>query len=143
MKNVLIILSIICISLVVALTILILRPNKTKIDRELLIGKWGEISENEQLTFKEDTFKIYIEGSGQNFQGTWEIMDLPFNSATASFLILKNLNVKKSDREEYFMYYFFRIDTVSDNELRLTDLSGALRRNRVNTFKREEPKVTP
>ena len=51
--------------------------------------------------------------------------------------ILKNLTEKKYEREEYFKYYFFQIDKLNKDKLKMTDLSGTLRRNRINVFEKE------
>lgn len=137
MRTGIIIVTVICIGLIIALVVVTSKRDTPKFDHRLLIGDWKEVSENEQLTLNEDsTFAVYIGGSGQAFEGVWQTKDLYFDNDTTSLLVLKNMFEKKYDREDYFQYYFFQINELSSDTMKLTDLSGALRKNRVNTFER-------
>lgn len=136
MKKALIVSIVVSVALLIALIVLVVNKS-SPINPKLLAGEWKETRESQYLTLKLDhSFSLSIAGSGQNFQGTWQITDVKFDSTAASFLILKNADKKKYELEDYFSYYTFQIDSVKNDRLYLTDLSGTLRKNKRNVYER-------
>jgi hypothetical protein len=105
-----------------------------------LIGNWSFEDKTAIITLKEnDSCLLYNRPASLFINGKWRIVNFGDEEQIKKILVIENTGGDPNSymrNDEYFKYYLFSIDSLSSNELWMTDLSNEMdiRRNRQFKF---------